>query len=861
MMLHSGLPLPSPLPVQLTPLIGREAAVNTVSTLLQRPEVRLLTLTGPAGIGKTRLGLEVALSLQREFAHGACFVSLAALSDHDLVLPTIAQTFGLRETGDWPLQERVQRFLAEKQLLLLLDNFEQVLAGARALPDLLSTCPQVKVLVTSRAVLHVRGEYEFLVPPLALPSLVPGTASALLATSPAVALFLERAQAVRPEFHLTDVSARAVAEICIRLDGIPLAIELAAARSRLFSPPVLLSHLQHRLPLLTNPTRDVPARQQTLRAALAWSYDLLTPEEQRVFRRLSVFVGAWTLDAAEAVIGQEPGGRPLLDYVAALLDQSMILPLDQVEHDATFRLLETIREYGWESLVAQGEAPATQQAHAAYYLGFAEEAERQLRGAGQQTWLTRVEQHYENLRAALAWWLDQRKLEEAFRLGSALWWFWWLRGNVREGRRFLEQMLAFRENVSPAIRARVLHAAGALAGLQGHLEQAEQLCTESLALFRDLEDAQGIVLSLWVLAYGVMERSHYGEARALIEEAVALAREVHDAWGLAYALEILADVEFNQGNYAQARRLGEESLTLSRKLGDSAGMALRLRLLALVRFFEGIPGEALPFAEESLLHSRAVGDRRGSAYSLFIQGFIAIFQGQYRSAQQKLKDGLALLEEVGDRRGLGWGLYGLGWAALGQGEVPAAQGRLDEALELFAEMDQQWFCALCLEGLACAVAAQGKAVWAARLWGAAEHLREAISGVIPTLVQRLYEPFLVMARTHLGDEAFAAAWAEGGVLTIQEVRGPQGQAPLATSVIPSWTTASNTERTSFPAGLTEREVEVLRLVAQGLTDKRVAEQLVIAPRTVGTHLSSIYQKLGVSSRAAATRFAVEHGLV
>lgn len=853
--------LPSPLPVQLTPLIGREAAMNMVSALLRRPEVRLLTLTGPAGIGKTRLGLEVASSLQGDFAHGACFVSLAALSDPDLVLPTIAQTFGLREAGDWPLLERVQRFLTEKQLLLLLDNFEQVLAAARYLPDLLSTCPQVKMLVTSRAVLHVRGEYEFHVAPLDLPPLVPGTEPALLATAPAVALFLERAQAARPEFSWTDANMRAVAEICVRLDGIPLAIELAAARSRLLSPEVLLAHLQHRLPLLTNPARDAPPRQQTLRQALAWSYDLLTPQEQQVFRQLSVFVGAWTLEAAEAIVGQEPGGRPLLDYLAALIDQSMMMPLDQMGQAAAFRLLETIREYGWECLVAQGEASATQQAHAAYCLGFAEEAERQLRGAGQQVWLTRVEQHYQNLRAALEWLLEQGKLEEAFRLGSALWWFWWLRGNVREGRRFLERMLALRQHVSTPIGARVLNAAGALAGLQGHLEPAEQLCAESLALFRDLQDAQGIVLSLWVLAYAVMERSHYDEARTLIEEAVALARAARDAWGLAYALEILADVEFNQGHYGHARRLGEESLALSRKLGDSAGMALRLRLLALVRFFEGFPDEALPFVEESLLRSRSVGDRRGSAYSLFIQGFIAIFQGRYPAAQLDLKDGLALLEEVGDRRGLGWGLYGLGWAALGQQDVRGAQARLDEALELFAEMDQQWFCTLCLEGLACVVAAQDRGVWAARLWGTAEHLRAGIGGAIPTLVQRLYEPFIVIARNSLGNEAFAAAWAEGRLLTIPEVRALQGQAPLAPGSLPAWTTSTGAERTSFPAGLTGREAEVLRLVARGLSDKQVAEQLMIAPRTVGTHLTSIYQKLGVSSRVAATRFALEQHLV
>ena len=452
------------------------------------------------------MALQVAAELSDAFSDGVFFVDLAPISDPALVVPPIAQTLGVKEVADHPLLELVSAFLREKQVLLLLDNFEQVVGAAQQVSALLAACPQLKVLVTSREVLHVRGEQEFAVPPLALPD--PRRLPDLLALSQceAVALFIQRAQAARHAFQLTTVNAAAIAGICIRLDGLPLAIELAAARIKLLSPQALLARLGQRLAVLTSGARDVPERHQTLHNTIEWSYHLLDGHEQRLFQRLSVFVGGCTLEAAEAAcaaLGEGDATRSVFDGVASLIDKSFLRQSEPEGQEPRLLMLETIREYGWERLNGSGELEETRRAHAAYYLHLAEHINPHLRSAQQGVWLARLAAEHDNLRAALRWLIKHGEKEMALRLGGALWSFWELCGPWSEGRAFLEQALAASEGPAEAVRAKALVGAGVL---MGNLEPARSLLEEALTLFRGLGDPWGITSSLISLASVALER-------------------------------------------------------------------------------------------------------------------------------------------------------------------------------------------------------------------------------------------------------------------------------------------------------------------------------------------------------------------
>jgi predicted ATPase/transcriptional regulator with XRE-family HTH domain len=775
------------LPLPLTSLVGREEDVTSACALLRRPEVRLVTFTGAGGIGKTRLALRVANELREDFADGVCFVSLAALDDPALVVCTIAQTLGFKETESRTLLDHVQIALHEKRLLLLLDNFEQLIAAAPRLADLLGRCPQLKILVTSRAVLHIQGEYEFPVSPLALPDLDPLPATEALAASPAVALFLQRVQAVKLDFQLTTANARAVAEICVRLDGLPLALELAAARSKLLSPQALLARLSHRLEVLTGGTQDLPVRQQTLRNTILWSYQLLDAGEQRLFRRLTVFTGGCQLQAAEAVCtaldGDERAGH-ILESVTSLLDKSLLQAVQQEGKESRLVMLETIREYGLEALATNGELEITQSAHAHYYLTLAEQAEPELAGPQQALWLERLEREHDNLRAATRWSLERGETghssEMALRFGGALWRFWRIRGHWSEGWNFLERALVGSKGIPVQVQLKALMAAAHLAYIQDDTDRAEALYEECLARCREVGDTSGIALSLRLLGAIAARRGNLGVSYALTEEALALFRALADEEGIACSLINLAATVFRQGEYARAHVLYEESLAIHRELENKEGIAASLFRLAWIRFASrGDQAIVRSLLEESLKLCKELGDKGGIADVLYLAAFAALSQGDSATAHSLLEESIALSNEIGDRWGTAWSLTLLARVKTRQGDYAKARAICQESLTIRREVGDKLDITFSFEELADVMAVQGDLAWAARLWGMAEALREAMGYPLPPVFCADYEHALATARTQLGEKDFAAAWAEGRMTTPE-----QALSPLAPATIP-----------------------------------------------------------------------------
>ncbi len=869
---------PSNLPAQLTSFVGRDAEIMRVAELIRGKGGRLLTLLGPPGIGKTRLCLEVANQLLDDFEDGIFFVPLAPTTGLDDAILAIASIFNIKDSTGPPLLDAVKSFLSARKLLLVLDNLEQLTDAGLLVAGLLVAAPGLRILATSRAWLHTYGEQVFRVPPLKFPQAGIQVTPESLAQSEAANLFVERAHLANPDFSITEDNAPFIAEICRRLDGLPLAIELAAARTNILSPQVILARLQHRLDLLTGGPSNLPPRQRTLRGAVDWSYDLLDSAERALFRRLSVFAGGfdfqvasrlWDIspcrsdvDQVKSMNGRHPG--PVScdpgDLLASLVDKSLIRQEDYSEGaigDLRFTMLETIREYGLERLAELGEAEAVYRAHALVMTELVEQAEPHLLTPTRASWLARLQLEHDNLRAALTWALGESGDPElGLRLASGLHWFWYFSNSITEGRGWLTTALS---KVDRSHRSRVLakalYASGRLAQHYMEHDMALPLLEESISIWEELEDYRDMAYALVTLALTQMDKDN-ASSHDHIERAIALFRSAGDKWGLAYALEKFSNMTYS--NLEGALNLKNESLALYQELGDQWYTAYQLGMVGMVAMSMGHYAQARSRYEEAMQIDMEVGDKWGMAWLLHGLGNITHLEGDYTRADALYTESQALYRELGDKVRMGALIRHRGQVSVALDRHEQATTQFREAIVVHQAQRIELGIRLDLAGIAGIAVGQKQPQLAAKLLGAAIITSEATTGRMSPVDLEYYKRNIEELRAQLGKARLKALLAEGQALSLEAAVTASRELRLTTLPADTETWSVSQPAVSLPAGLTKREIEVLRLLALGLSDAQIATRLSLSSNTVHSHLYSIYSKLDVTSRTAAARFVTNY---